>query len=198
MQKSDLKKMRTYSSNHLILVIDFEMTCDEQDYMPKNEMEIIEIGAIWATAAGHVLAEFQTLVRPVLHTQLTPYCLAFIGITQAEIDAAPLFPAAAERLSQFVEIYKPAETLWSSWGKSDATQFSLDCERHGTSNPLATLTHVNLKREFAKRRGGMKQVGMKKALELIGQSIEGTHHRGLDDARNIAKLLPWTLLSGAQ
>ncbi|MDF2697512.1 MAG: Inhibitor of the KinA pathway to sporulation, putative exonuclease, partial [Labilithrix sp.] len=31
------------------------------------------------------------------------------------------------------------------------------------------------------------------ALEHAGLTLEGTHHRGIDDARNIARLLPWLL-----
>ena len=52
--------------------------------------------------------------------------------------------------------------------------------------------HVNLKRRFAKSRK-IKEVGMARALQMVGLPLDGSHHRGLDDARNIAKLLPWSL-----
>jgi inhibitor of KinA sporulation pathway (predicted exonuclease) len=32
---------------------------------------------------------------------------------------------------------------------------------------------------------------MNQALELVWMEIIGTHHRGIDDARNIARLLPY-------
>jgi inhibitor of KinA sporulation pathway (predicted exonuclease) len=32
---------------------------------------------------------------------------------------------------------------------------------------------------------------MNQALELVGMEIIGTHHRGIDDGRNIARLLPY-------
>jgi inhibitor of KinA sporulation pathway (predicted exonuclease) len=38
-----------------------------------------------------------------------------------------------------------------------------------------------------------KEVGMSGALRQLGFEIEGTHHRGVDDARNIAKILNWVL-----
>ena len=31
------------------------------------------------------------------------------------------------------------------------------------------------------------------ALRRVGLTLQGTHHRGIDDARNIARLLPWSL-----
>jgi len=30
-------------------------------------------------------------------------------------------------------------------------------------------------------------------LQMVGLPLDGSHHRGLDDARNIAKLLPRSL-----
>ena len=32
---------------------------------------------------------------------------------------------------------------------------------------------------------------MAQALKLAGLELDGTHHRGIDDARNIARLLPF-------
>ena len=34
---------------------------------------------------------------------------------------------------------------------------------------------------------------MAQALKLVGIELQGTHHRGIDDAKNIAKLLPYIL-----
>jgi inhibitor of KinA sporulation pathway (predicted exonuclease) len=51
---------------------------------------------------------------------------------------------------------------------------------------------VNIKRAFAKYHG-CKPCGMDKAMRHAGLKLEGTHHRGIDDARNIARLLELTL-----
>jgi len=34
---------------------------------------------------------------------------------------------------------------------------------------------------------------MARALEIAGLPLDGTHHRGIDDARNMAKLMPYIL-----
>lgn len=47
--------------------------------------------------------------------------------------------------------------------------------------------HVNLKNEFAAWKG-VRRCGMAKALEHLGLPLVGTHHRGIDDARNIARI----------
>jgi inhibitor of KinA sporulation pathway (predicted exonuclease) len=57
---------------------------------------------------------------------------------------------------------------------------------------LAPLPHTNLKQRFAKRRK-IQQVGMQRAILMVGLYPLGTHHRGLDDALNIARLVPHAL-----
>lgn len=173
-----------------VLVIDLEATCDEGNALPAEAMEIIEIGAVWATVEGKVLDMFQSLVRPVVRPQLTPFCRQLVKIDQAEVDSADLFPTVGARLASFAQLHMGSEMAWGSWGLFDATQLARDCERHCTPHPLHGFDHVNLKRRFAKARK-IKEVGMARALQIVGLPLNGTHHRGLDDALNIAQLLPW-------
>lgn len=46
---------------------------------------------------------------------------------------------------------------------------------------------------FALGLGLTDEVGMDEALRMAGLPLEGTHHRGVDDAWNIAALLAWLL-----
>src|SRR5258707_15625193 len=89
-----------------VLVIDLEATCEEYD--PAFDMETIEIGACWIAADGSVLDRFQSFVRPVVNPTLTPFCTQLTGITQADVDAAPLFPVAADALRGFVAKHQQA------------------------------------------------------------------------------------------
>ncbi|GHT99064.1 exonuclease [Betaproteobacteria bacterium] len=182
----------------MILVIDLEATCDDGNVkpIPPDEMEIIEIGAVWATVEGKVIDEFQTFVRPLLRPHLTDFCRQLTHIQQRDVDAAEFFPAAAAALTRFAQRHQGQSATWGSWGNYDAKQFARDCARHDIPDPLAGFQHVNLKSQFAKRRfarSGKKfrEVGMIKALELAGLPLTGDHHRGIDDARNIARLLPF-------
>ena len=52
-------------------------------------------------------------------------------------------------------------------------------------------SHLNLKRLFTERQSLAKKPGLGKALRLAGLDFDGTPHRGIDDARNIARLLPY-------
>ena len=74
-----------------------------------------------------------------------------------------------------------------SWGAYDLNQLKQDCRHHGLEMPLK-VDHRNLKAEFSARLGLGRKFGMAGALSKLGLQIEGTHHRGIDDARNIARI----------
>jgi inhibitor of KinA sporulation pathway (predicted exonuclease) len=166
-----------------LLVIDLEATCDETPTIPRHEREIIEIGAV--LVRSHDLcteSEFQTFVRPVVHPTLTPFCTRLTSIRQADVEHAPTFPTAIASLAKFIE---GRDALFCSWGDYDRNQLELDAARHRTALPFRER-HLNLKWLFRGR-------GVGDAFRRCGLTFEGTPHRGIDDARNIARLLPWIL-----
>jgi inhibitor of KinA sporulation pathway (predicted exonuclease) len=174
------------------LVVDLEATCDDQDTIPREQTEIIEIGAVLVDAetlaAG---AEFQSFVRPIRHKTLTPFCTRLTSITQAQVDTAPTFPVAIAKLGAFLREHGQ-EPLFCSWGNYDKNQLARDAGRHGVRLPLGK-DHWNLKEAFAQRAGETKKLGTGQALGRVGLRFQGTAHRGIDDARNIARLLPFVL-----
>ncbi|MCB9545227.1 MAG: exonuclease domain-containing protein [Myxococcales bacterium] len=176
------------------LVIDLEATCDDGPLVPRGQMEIIEIGAVLVDGADLIpIATFQTFVRPVRHPRLTPFCVGLTTIQQADVDAAPRFPEALAALTRFMQQGQPPgdpPPLFASWGRYDRGQFELDARLHGVTLPFGG-EHLNLKQAFSDRLGTRKLFGMHRALARSGLRLDGTHHRGLDDARNIAKLLPF-------
>lgn len=78
-------------------------------------------------------------------------------------------------------------------GRYDRTQLRIDAARLGLESPLESVPHTNLKVRFQKHHMLTKseRPGMRAALAMCGLAIEGTHHRGIDDARNVARMLPW-------
>ena len=174
------------------LVIDLEATCDDGGAVPKNQMEIIEIGAVLVDGRSFAAkAEFQRFVRPLRHPILTPFCRQLTSITQAEVDAAETFPRVLGQLREFMAA-TPRLPLFCSWGNYDKNQFQLDAGFHGVKLPFGP-DHLNLKNAFSEALGTRKRFGMAGALRCLGLTLEGTHHRGIDDARNIARILPYAI-----
>ncbi len=172
------------------LVIDLEATCDDERRLPSRQMEIIEIGAVLVDPASlDPVGEFQTFVKPVRHPVLTPFCTRLTSITQADVAGAPGFPQAIRQLARFIE---GRDALFCSWGDYDRHQFEQDARYHKVALPFGGR-HLNLKKRFSAELGEEKRYGMAGALRRVGLTLRGTHHRGIDDARNIARLLPWSL-----
>ncbi|MEM6770128.1 MAG: 3'-5' exonuclease, partial [Bacteroidota bacterium] len=48
--------------------------------------------------------------------------------------------------------------------------------------------HISVKHQHHKLAETRRPLGMASALALEGFPLLGTHHRGIDDARNIAKI----------
>lgn len=170
------------------LVVDLEATCDDRGAVPREESEIIEIGAVLVEGKRlRPVAELMTFVRPVLHPRLTAFCTELTTITQADVDPAPGFAAAAARLTAFGQ-----GALFCSWGNYDRNQLAADAARHQLAPPLGPA-HWNIKQGFADALGLRRGVGTQEALRRVRLAPWGTAHRGIDDARNIARLLPYAL-----
>ncbi|MDZ7270405.1 MAG: exonuclease domain-containing protein [candidate division KSB1 bacterium] len=166
------------------VVIDLEATC-WQERRPRECKETIEIGAV--RLDGDTLRlydEFATFVRPMENPELSDFCRRLTRIRQKEVDSAPVFTVA---LAELLEWLGPEPVLFCSWGTFDRTQLRIDCRRHGVTFPEVLTRHVDLKRAFADWRHH-KRVGLSKALQLLGMQFQGTPHRGLDDARNVARV----------
>lgn len=173
------------------LVLDLEATCCDKGSIAPNNMEIIEIGAVMVESETlTIVDEFQTFVKPMRHTILTEFCKSLTSIAQTQVEIAPTYPEAIALLKNWLSGY--SNGVFGSWGDYDRKQFKQDSNFHQLPFPI-TYPHINLKQLFTETQGLGKRYGMAKALELVGLPLEGTHHRGIDDARNIAKLLPYIL-----
>ena len=172
------------------LVIDLEATCSDDESLPREEMEIIEIGAVLVDAASLTpQAEFQSFVKPMRHKILKPFCTELTTITQADVDRAPRFPQAILKLGEFI---KNKDILFCSWGGYDRNQLRRDAQHHRVKLPLGER-HMNIKEAFSRRLGESRQYGTGQALRRLGLAFTGTQHRAIDDARNIARMLPFVL-----
>lgn len=170
------------------LVIDFEATCCDKGSVPRGEMEIIEFGVVMADAAFRVVDEFQSFVKPVRHPRLTPFCTRLTSIRQHDVDSAPTFHECVATFTTWLSRHD--DFVFCSWGDYDRTQLQQDCDFHGIPNPISA-PHVNVKSRFAERQSMQRKPGLAEAVAKAGLVFTGTHHRGIDDARNIARLLPF-------
>ena len=184
------------SDSPVLAIVDFEATCCDQQTFPRDEMEIIEIGAVAVDAAtGDVISEFGIFIRPVRHPMLTGFCKSLTTITQDEIDAAPVFPEALSAFAAWLGQFD--RPVFCSWGDYDRKQLEKDCDFHSQPFPFSN-GHRNLKAEFSEAIRSPKRFGLGQALGRLDLTFTGTPHRGIDDAKNIARVYKEILIPEAR
>jgi len=137
-----------------------------------------------------IVDEFSIFIKPVIHPELTEFCTELTSITQADVDCAPAYPDAIKCFKDW--LYQYEDCIFCSWGDYDKNQFEQDCQYHNISYPFKS-GHINIKKLFSHSQNLKKKFGMKGALGKAGLKLNGTHHRGIDDARNMARLMPYIL-----
>ncbi len=170
-----------------IIVVDIEATCWDVTPNPDGQLnEIIEIGlCIYNVEDDTITGKRSIFTKPVASI-VSPFCTKLTTITQEDIDEHGIDFADACQI--LVDEYNARKYIWGSWGGYDHKMFRKQCRRMGVSYPFGD-EHMNIKTVFAEFAG--KRMGMARALKHTGIELEGTHHRGDDDAWNIAHLLQW-------
>ncbi|MGW4498961.1 exonuclease domain-containing protein [Micromonospora sp. NPDC004336] len=173
----------------LLNVVDVEATCWDGQPPPGSVHEIIEIGlTVVDVSARRRLSRHRVLVRPARST-VSGFCTALTGLTQAEVDRGVTFAEACRIL---VEEHEAGHRPWASWGEYDRRQFARQSRADGVAYPFGyptERTHTNAKAVFATAYGLRRKPGMHHALQIAGLPLDGRHHRGEDDAWNIAALV---------
>lgn len=167
-----------------VLVVDVEATCWDGPPPDGQTSEIIEVGVcVVDVRTAERVERHGVLVRPE-HSTVSPFCTELTTLTQEQVDGGVSF---AEACALLREDFRARDRVWVSYGDYDRKQFERQCAATGVGYPFGPR-HVNVKTLFALTRALPREVGMAQALEFAGHPLEGTHHRGVDDAWNIAAL----------
>lgn len=175
-----------------VLVIDVESTCWEPpEVQPKGSIsEIIEIGiAVVNIKTLEIVQNDSIIVRPQ-SSKLSKFCTKLTTLTQEYVDQGTTFQAAMAILRKD---YNSENRTFVSWGDYDRKMFERNSKDYGVKYPFGPR-HMNLKNSFTMLHGLTHEPGLDGALDYLGLPLEGTHHRGVDDAKNIAKVFISTLV----
>lgn len=168
-----------------ILVIDVEATCWEGNPPPGMQNEIIEIGlCLLDVRTRRPEGKRSIMVRPQRST-VSPFCTQLTTITP---EMAAKGVSFSEAIDILFDDYDAPNLPWASYGEYDKNQFRRQCASAGVDYPFSD-THINVKTSIAEARNWHKPVGMHSALAKLNLPLLGTHHRGHDDAWNIACIL---------
>jgi inhibitor of KinA sporulation pathway (predicted exonuclease) len=174
-----------------LIIVDIECTCWDGPTPPDQQNEIIEIGLCRLRPdTGERFSKRSIIVRPECST-VSAFCTQLTSLTQEMVDAGVSF---AEACAMLEKEFKTRQRVWASYGDYDRQMFEWQCVARGVNYPFGA-SHLNVKTLFTLLRGMKHDVGMVQALKLLELPLEGTHHRGDDDAWNTALLLATILKS---
>jgi inhibitor of KinA sporulation pathway (predicted exonuclease) len=170
------------------IIYDLEASCwqYESERIGKTQ-EIIEIGAVKINEHGKTISRFESFVRPVVHTILSDFCRQLTSISQIDVNQADTFPTVIEDFKDWIGLNDEEDYLLCSWGFFDQRVLSKNCILHKIDDKW-TEEHISLKHQYPRIKGIGSSIGLKNAVEREGFEFEGAHHRGIDDAINLAKI----------
>jgi inhibitor of KinA sporulation pathway (predicted exonuclease) len=171
----------------LINVVDVEATCWPEGAVPHNQVsEIIEVGICTLNPHTLMVGQPKSLLIFPVDSVISPFCTALTTLTDDMIRASGIeFAAACLYLRQLA---RSRDRVWASFGDYDRNAFVKNCERRGIEYPFGPR-HLNVKTLVALAFGWRHEFGMSEVLERLSMPLVGTHHRGGDDAYNIAQIL---------
>ncbi len=168
-----------------ILVVDIEATCWAGKPPQGQSREIIEIGlCILDVASRERIAKESILIKPERST-VSKFCTKLTTLTQEQVEQGLSFKEACTVLRKQ---YLSKRRTWASYGDFDRRQFERQCLEHKNTYPF-NISHINIKNLLALMYKLPHEIGLDKAIDLLGLPFEGTPHRGIDDAWNVATIL---------
>lgn len=183
---------RRKQSFDYFLVLDFEATCDA----PENVVpqEIIEFPVLKVNGETfETESVFHSYIKPKVNPELTQFCKELTGIDQDTVDNGPYF----EDVFMDFNIWMKQEGLFErdikftfvTCGDWDF-KYLLQVQCKGLRIPIPPYmrTWINVKTCFAEvaQTWPRNLTTMLKSCELVH---EGRLHSGLDDCKNIAKVV---------
>lgn len=178
-----------------IVVVDIEATCWNVEPPPDGQLnEIIEIGICTYDIKSTELEDKRSIFVHPVASVVSEFCTQLTTITQTQVDTLGIdFATACDTLQKD---YQTRNRLWTSWGSYDHKMFRQQCKQMGIKYPFSD-SHMNLKRVYADLHD-KQRMGMARALDNSGLGLIGIHHRGDDDAWNIARILKFLIKERGQ
>ncbi len=167
-----------------LVIVDLEATCD--DPRPRWYGEIIEIGVCLLDLGTLAITDRRGILVKPETTPITRFCTSLTTITPEMVRNEGV--SLADALLQLKNDYKIDQRTWASWGDYDKKQLTNETRAKGLLFWGEQSPHLNLKHLMAVEHGLRSGEGMDRALERFKIKPEGVHHRGEDDAFNIARI----------
>jgi inhibitor of KinA sporulation pathway (predicted exonuclease) len=182
-----------------VCVLDFEASCWEDN----NLKEVIEVPSVlyrWNKDTKEYLfqSEFQQFCKPLHKPVLSEFCKKLTGITQNQVDNGITFKEALNKhyvwLCNNSDINNTIIVTCGAWDLEK--QAPIEYKKYKmTDIPSVYLQFINIKDEYSYFYDCYPR-GMPSMLKDCKLKLIGHHHSGIDDCRNISRILDFMIKDG--
>jgi len=184
-----------------LLILDFEAVWNTDEKWPP---EIIEFPTVILNVQTlQIEGEFQKFLKPNINTKLNQYCIDVTGIQQEWVDKGI---SLEETLLQYDTWLRssgivtdkqnvPTFAMVTCGDWDLKTMLPTQCQRESIKSPDYLHNFINIKLLFAEFYK-TKEKGMAGMLKDLGIELTGRHHSGIDDCRNISKIVKRMIQDG--
>ncbi|XP_071165685.1 ERI1 exoribonuclease 3-like [Mytilus edulis] len=181
------------------LVLDFEATCENgRTIVPQEiiEFPVLKINAVTLQTES----VFHQYVQPKVNQQLTPFCTELTGIIQDMVDGQPYIEEVLEKFHTWLEendLLNPENKfIFVTCGDWDLkTMLTSQLRYFGINRAPYFNKWINIKKPFSHHTNEYPK-GMMAMLKKLDLTHEGRHHSGIDDCKNIGRILTELLRRG--
>jgi inhibitor of KinA sporulation pathway (predicted exonuclease) len=176
-----------------LLVLDFEANCVESGSLPCQEIiefPVVPIDVKTRTALNDKV--FHTYVKPTVVPTLSEFCTQLTGIKQVQVNSGKLITQVLDELDVWMNTngFTPENSTFVTCGRWDLNT----CLKKEAAFKKIDLKQylrkfINVKDAWMAMNFCSKATGMPGMLESYGHKLEGRHHSGIDDSKNIAKIV---------
>jgi len=196
----DVKDVEEIEDFGYLLILDFEAQCVEGEKL--KVQEIIEFPVIVYDLKNKLTTNllFHQYIKPKEMPILTKFCTELTGITQDIVDNGIYLEDTLINFDEFLiknklDTEKFTFVTCGDWDLNICLRKEAKFKKINLKNYFKTW--INIKRVFEDFRGLNRPFGMVEMLESLGLSLDGRHHSGIDDVRNITKIADELIKKGS-
>lgn len=166
-------------------IVDLECCC----WKDEPAGDIIEIGIVKFYPKSLEIKDEKSIIVLPETDKISEFCTELTTLTKEYVKKNGIYFREACKILE--TDYQSKDHAWISYGDFDRIHFQRMSSKY-INHFVFGRTHINIKNLLALLEGWEKEIGMERAYnKIFNKPIIGTHHRGIDDAKNISEIVKY-------
>ncbi|MCR5277832.1 MAG: exonuclease domain-containing protein [Lachnospiraceae bacterium] len=174
--------------NYIVLDLEWNQSCRQEEYNPKVPFEIIEIGAVKLNEDMVMIDEFSALVKPSIYKTMHYMTGKLVHLKMQELKNEQPFE---EVMAKFEDWCSGEPVMFCTWGPADLLELQRNMNYYDLP-PFADgpIAFYDVQKLYAIAHGNRKErLGLETAVDRMGIKKDIPFHRAFSDAYYTAEIL---------